>query len=939
MLFYFLGGPSCLSLSGYIERTYYGFSTHDILYFGFQIILGGTWQPSDSFSLYFDGSILKTFYPHQAVSLYSTASCSTAYNTVLYSEVGGKVLHTNSLLTFRLSWGFQGPGSPFIAIKDLTISFATKTPTDLEEAYLMVANTALPYSSACTVGQYYDTITGSCEGCDPVCQSCFGKDTTQCYRTLWHGAYDGTTSFGCFSDCYNCWGPANNQCKWCPPLEVLDQTNVCQSSCTLPYVQYGDGSIHACLLPCASNEYRLWNNTCGASCNPPLVSTLDPNGNTCSYPCGLSINSFLSWDGTCLSTCLPPHYVRDDNNYRFCDACQPGYFMYQNGACLPSCDPLFTITLIGSSNFCNYPCLSSQYLFEDGSCLATCPTPYAITVKMSFNFCNTVTDSDISSSPRSTDMDGIDKIQEGLSQVLTSCVILAIFLNIATPTATIYPVIIVNMLQYLKFLDILYPPRLQYMLDSSLDISLNIVTHFPKSLEVYVPNHTIPRRFARYNIRSSFLVNFWSSGLTFLILLLVVFLVQILEHFTSKYHKLNSLIRRVRQELRWNLCLITFIPYYKNIVVFTSLELRTVHLNAFLPVLSLLYCIFMNVVAIVVIIKIIKVIKTAWDSYKTQSNKPSGSKTFLAEIQTSRTLKDYEVVYKDYKHHSLLQQSFLFYTVVRLYVFFLIIGYMFDHPVAQMVLILIINLVMLAYFSLIRPHQRKIQLAECLVGEVALLIVNICTLALSILDTMGAEAIVSRVRLGNAIIGINLSLIMGSCLILLIKIGLQLSKMYKHMRNRRLARKVKPEKDRVELIEVKSKELQKEDGQLMVDATPKIQISSATNIAKPLSSGDLKPLLCSNPIFSPSSQSRRSSHDIFSDSRLIQDHVLQSSNGTNEVSPTKQNNLIHQNSCRFLRNRESLLAAVKRPSSRAQSPPEKIINLDDQNPKEKVENP
>ena len=713
--------------------------------------------------------------------------------------------------------------------------------------------------------------------------------------------------------------------NWCSTSKVLDQTNTCQSSCTLPYVKYGDGSTHICLLPCASNEFRLWNNTCGASCNPPLVSTLNVSGNACSYPCGLSTNSFLSWNGTCLSTCSPPHYIRDNNNYRFCDACQPGYFMYQNGTCLPSCDPLFNITLIGGSNFCSYPCSSSQYLFENGTCLATCPTPYAITVNMNFNFCNTVTDSDISSPSDSIDRVGIDKVQKWLEQILTSCAILAISLNIATPITTIYPVIIVNMLQYLKFLDILYPPRLQYMLDSSLDISLNIVTHFPKNLEVYVPNHTIPKRFARYNIRSSFLVNFWSSGLTFLVLLLVVFLVQIIEHFTSKYHKLNSLIRRVRQELRWNLCLIVFVPYYENIVVFTSLELRTAHLNAFLPVMSLVYCIFMNVVAISVIVKITRVIKTAWNSYKTNPSESSDSKNFLAGSQTFRTLRDYEVVYKDYKRHSLSQQSFLLYTVVRLYVFSLVIGYMFDHPVAQMILILIINTIMLIYLRLVRPHQRKIQLAECQIGELALLIVNICTLVLCIIDAVEAEAIISRVKLGDTIIVINFCFVIASCLALLIKLGVHIFKMSRGIVRSlsSLRTKVEPCDDQIE--SVKEKQLENERGKLVADTAPKIELSSTLDLANASSSSrGLKSPLRSNLTLSSLFQSRKQPHNIFPKSGLAYDSISSSSNRMQDGSLVKLDNTIEPNPNRFRQNKRSPLMSLTR---HIQSPQEQSHNM------------
>ena len=813
---FYLGGPDYRSSSAYVERTWYGFAHHNILYFAFEIILGGIWQPSDSFTLHFDGRVLETFHPHQAVTMHSTSSCNSTYNAVMRTNVQGKAFHTSSMLTFRFSWSLKGTGSPFIAIKDLSVFFAMKTPDDVEEAYLTLSDTSLPYSTPCWFGQYYDTTTSSCKNCDPACPGCFGGANTQCFIPVWYGSFDGTITFTCSSGCKNCFGPAADQCINClAPNDVVDENNVCQSGCTAPYVEYGDASSHICLLPCQANEYRLWNDTCASSCDAPLVPTLDISGNSCSYPCGVSINSFLLRDGTCSSVCPPPHYVRNENNYLFCDLCQPGYFLY-----------------------------------DDGTCGALTPSDM-------------------------TEMKHITKIQHTLGQLLSLSALIAIFLNVATPTASAYPVIIVNMLQYLKYIEIAYPSKLQYMLDSSIDLSFNIFVGLSENMRIHVPNYPVPGRFARYDTPSSFLVNFGNSGLSLLSLLIAVLLVMILEYMTPKYKKLHGVIKNIRQALKWNYCLVLFLPYFKDIVVFTSLELRTAHWRASLSVLSFLLCICMNLITTFVIVKIVKVLKTLRGSYQKHSDEAPDNKNTPLKAGIPGTLKDYEIVYKDYKQQSFFQQAFLLFTVMRLYILYFIIGYLFDHPVAQMTLILLTNICMLIYLSYIRPHQRKTQLAECITGEIMLLIVNICTFVLSILDALKAEALVSRKKLGDAVIAINLILTVIACIDLAVKIGAHTIKLYKASRNASLKRKVKPsqvhreEKD----IAIPKKEA---DQPVEIKKLPKIEIISLSESENPHSLQDSKPLLQPNYLVSPMSQSGRLSCDLLPGFASMQDSIVTS---------------------------------------------------------------
>ena len=104
----------------------------------------------------------------------------------------------------------------------------------------------------------------------------------------------------------------------------------------------------------------------------------------CDYPCG--IEKYLFWNGSCSSQC--PYYSRTENWYNFCDACQPGYFMYANASCYPSCYTLFSVSVTGGSKFCNFPCSSGSYLYPNRICKMTCSIPIIPRSESTYLFCD-----------------------------------------------------------------------------------------------------------------------------------------------------------------------------------------------------------------------------------------------------------------------------------------------------------------------------------------------------------------------------------------------------------------------------------------------------------------------------------------------------------------------------------------------------------------------
>ena len=385
----YLGGPGLLTSAGSMSRLYSGFSTHSVIYFNIALALGGIWQGTDYFSIKFDDRGPFSFSPGSAVQNKAGTYCAGV--STLETNIVGKILHSASTVTVYIAWSFPGTGSPSpsIGIKDISMSFGTKKADDTEGVYLSLGDTGVSGSTICPVGRYFDTSSNYCQYCNSICWNCFGPSAAQCYRPPWNGYYDGAIAYNAANTpyCSSASGLGTSQCNWCADNYALNPDGSCSTSCPSPYVKYGDNLFHICLMPCSSSQYMAWNNSCIDTCNSALISGTDSHGKTCSYPCGRSPYTYLYWDGSCRTTCT--YYPRVENYYQFCDVCQRGYYKYDNGSCLTSCEASFTLKNIGDSLFCTFPCSDTNlYAYANSSCFSTCQPLFKIITSGVYKFCN-----------------------------------------------------------------------------------------------------------------------------------------------------------------------------------------------------------------------------------------------------------------------------------------------------------------------------------------------------------------------------------------------------------------------------------------------------------------------------------------------------------------------------------------------------------------------
>jgi hypothetical protein len=125
----------------------------------------------------------------------------------------------------------------------------------------------------------------------------------------------------------------------------------------------------------------------------------------------------------------------------------------------------------------------------------------------------------------------------------------------------------------------------------------------------------------------------------------------------------------------------------------------------------------------------------------------------------------------------------------------MILGTLFDHPLVECILILLMNIAMLAYLFIKRPFKEKIAQIQQVVLELFTLVVNISVFILAVFDARHSEAFDQRKTIGKLLIIINMIFnftVAGFMLLLLVLQGWEIYKDYKSRRQEKKLLRVKP---------------------------------------------------------------------------------------------------------------------------------------------------
>lgn len=315
---------------------------------------------------------------------------------------------------------------------------------------------------------------------------------------------------------------------------------------------------------------------------------------------------------------------------------------------------------------------------------------------------------------------------------------------------------LVELLYYTRYLEIDYPRRLKYMLKQPVPdiISIDGLSSAPSMLEMMITEQSVPKKFEFYNIKSSFVINFWPSIAMLLIILVGILLAALLVRFTKSKKWINDQFLKVKQSLKWNYVTIMFTGYFCNIALYTSLEVKNFAFG-----ISMIVCIIINLVVIFLLVKMFRMLKKLRNARREVTPENEGNQEQITALKNE--FKNFEIVFENYKDN-LFAESYLFILCIRFYLFYLIIANLLNYPIAQTSLICVMGLAAIVYLAIKKPFKHKKDLVMSFTQELILQIVNISAFALAITDDGSNDDADVRVLFGDVIIGCNLAFIIVS---------------------------------------------------------------------------------------------------------------------------------------------------------------------------------
>jgi len=303
----------------------------------------------------------------------------------------------------------------------------------------------------------------------------------------------------------------------------------------------------------------------------------------------------------------------------------------------------------------------------------------------------------------------------------------------------------------------------------------------PLTLENKITNDAVPYMFEKYDVYSSFLVNFWENIVFLVILAALYLIVKLLEHVLSKYSTPKTLRVMIQ-----NFIFTQLYSFYGDIVFFSTIEYRSLDPNEGIgATLSFLSSCTLLIIMLICFIAHFLLLRKYQDIKRQAQN--SDDMSVLDQFVESKNGQD--VLFRDFKDKSLTHQSFLLLLTARDLAFSLILTTLFAHPLLQTVLVLIMNIAMFAYLLFWPPFASKFDGAQQLYYEFITLSVNGGVLILAILDGTDSTKIDLRTNIGRFIIVINMCFNFGALLFMLISCGLLLKEMYQEFRAKLRAKK------------------------------------------------------------------------------------------------------------------------------------------------------
>ncbi len=319
----------------------------------------------------------------------------------------------------------------------------------------------------------------------------------------------------------------------------------------------------------------------------------------------------------------------------------------------------------------------------------------------------------------------------------------------------------------IKYFNISYSGQLQVALETwvSSFVSLSLTPDIPDTTIEKIPSRHVPYVFEKYDVSSSFLINFWES-LGIIIFGAVAWMafkgLEILSRSQQK-PQLASLSQKARI-MAQNFLISTLYGCYGDIVLFSLIEYRSFIFGWNLSLLSFIISITLLIVMFATFWYQIHLL-LKYQTIKKQDEAPDSQKQLEKFTQKN---EGSQVLFKDFKDYSLAPQLYLFILNGRDIITSLLLATMFDHPLAQTLLVTLLNILLITYLFMKKPLESTFDLIQLLFFEIIGLAVGICILINASLDSTKDTASIKSI--GKTIITFNLIFNLVTALLMLIMV-------------------------------------------------------------------------------------------------------------------------------------------------------------------------
>ena len=264
-----------------------------------------------------------------------------------------------------------------------------------------------------------------------------------------------------------------------------------------------------------------------------------------------------------------------------------------------------------------------------------------------------------------------------------------------------------------------------------------------------------PPLFARYDVESPFLVNFWPTlvnigiGLTtFIICFVLQSLLQI-----AKYESWASSLARKLVAGSFNFALVQAYACLDDILFYFVFDVKTNPLNRFFSWASLI------IAVISLALGCLLVFFNFWTVKKYQSIKHQGTKGI--EVFNEKN-KYWELFYSDFNDDNLWSQSFFATLIIRSTLSSLIITILYDYPLMQTLTLMTLDVAIILFLYFKNPFNTLRGKLAQYYYEIITLLVHICTFILSLQHSSEKPSETIKLIFSTGIIYLNTALMGGS---------------------------------------------------------------------------------------------------------------------------------------------------------------------------------